>query len=237
VIVADALLVAWYRELPQPRPSDDPDLWAAAWKEAVQAFRARVRQRYGGGTLQRLLDSADAEVRLAAVTALGMIGGMEANAPLAARLHDANPLVARKAADALWELWFRGATESQSRALHQIVHLPDFQQALAALDDLIREAPLFAEAYNQRAILFFRRGEYLRSVHDCETTLRLNPCHFGAQYGLAECYVKLGKPRAALRAFRLALEINPMMTGAADMIRALEEQVRESGSPGDRHEG
>ena len=96
---------------------------------------------------------------------------------------------------------------------------PDDAQALAALDDLIAEAPNFAEAHNQRAILFFRRGEFARSVSDCQQALRLNPYLFGAAAGMGQCYLKLKKPRAALRAFRQALEINPSLDHLRDAVR------------------
>jgi tetratricopeptide (TPR) repeat protein len=235
--VGPGMLVDWYRELPQPRPTDDPDLWGAAWNEAVRKFRSNVRKRYSEGTLQRLLDSPSSEMRQAAVVALGMVGRMQSNAVLAARLHDLDEQVARLAADALWDIWFRGSSEQHNRNLRLIIQLPDFQQALAGLDDLIRQAPDFAEAYNQRAILLHRRGEFLRALHDCESALRLNPFHFGAQSGMAQCYLKLGKPRAALRAFRLALQINPALPGVMETVHSLEERLRESGSPGDRLEG
>ena len=78
-----------------------------------------------------------------------------------------------------------------------------------ALDDLIARAPQFAEAFNQRAVWFFKKGEFGRAVRDCETVMRLNPHHFGAAAGLGQCYLKMKKPRAALRAFRQAVEINP----------------------------
>ena len=63
---------------------------------------------------------------------------------------------------------------------------------------LIKRAPGFAEAYNQRAILHFRMKEFQKSVADCEKVLKLNPLHFGALGGMAQCYINLRRPRAAL---------------------------------------
>ena len=57
--------------------------------------------------------------------------------------------------------------------------------------------------------------------------LELNPFHFGAQSGLAQCFVRLKKPRTALRAFRQALKINPDLDGVAESIRELEESLGE----------
>ena len=220
-----ARLVDIYRDLPQLQAPDDPDLWAARMHDALRVFRHRVLAHYTEGTLQRLLDHADVETRRAAVLSLGLVGTMESNALLARVLHDEDQTVARMAADALWQLWFRGGTPEQNDELQRVLHLPDFLQILAGLDDLLREAPRFAEVYNQRAILYFRRGEFARSVADCERTLELNPHHFGAQAGMGQCFLKLRRPRAALRAFRLALETNPTLSHLAETIESLERSA------------
>jgi tetratricopeptide (TPR) repeat protein len=221
--VSVSRLVDFYRQLPRLQSSDDPDLWAARMHDALRVYRLQVLTHYTEGTLQRLLQSPDVEIRRAAVLGLGMVGTMESNAALARVLRDEDPTPARMAADALWQVWFRGGSEDQNTELQRVMHLPDFEQILAGLDELAREAPSFAEVYNQRAILFFRRGEFGRSILDCQRALDLNPYHFGAQAGMGQCYMKLRKPRAALRAFRLALEINPTMTQLSETIEMLEK--------------
>ena len=72
---------------------------------------------------------------------------------------------------------------------------------------------------------YARRGEYARAVEDCEVVLRLNPYHFGAAAGLGQCLLKLKKARAALRAFRQALDLNPALEHLKDTIQALEEAL------------
>jgi tetratricopeptide (TPR) repeat protein len=220
--VSDARLLEYYRELPQLQPPDDPDLWAARMHDALRIYRQQALRWYTEGTLQRLLANPEPDARRAAVLAIGLYGTMDSNGPLARVLHDDDRAVARMAADALWQLWFRGGTEVQNAELQRILHLPDFLEILAGLDDLAREAPRFAEVYNQRATLFYRRGEFSRSVADCERTLELNPYHFGAQAGMGQCYMKLRRPRAALRAFRQALLTNPTLTHLSETIDTLE---------------
>ena len=216
------LLVELYDRLPELRPGDDEDLWAAGARDAMREFRSAIRERYTEGTLQRLVLSADVRVRRAAALALGLVGTMQSNVAVAALLHDGDPLVQRFAADAMWEVWFRGGTDEQNWQLQQAVRLSDPDDARAALDELIRQAPDFAEAYNQRAIGFFKRAEYARAVEDCEVALRLNPYHFGAAAGMGQCLLKLRRPRAALRAFRQALDLNPALEHLKDTIQALE---------------
>ena len=191
----------------------------------MRSFRTAVRDRYTEGTLQRVLANDDPRTRRAAVLALGLCAGMESNAAVAALLHDDDTLVRRFAADALWELWFRGATPDQTIALQRAVREANPERARAALDVLIGQAPAFAEAHNQRAIWHFKRGEFSRSAEDCETVLRLNPFHYGAAAGLGQCLLKLKKPRAALAAFRRALELNPSLEHLSDTIRDLEDAL------------
>jgi len=217
------LLAEMYDQLPELRAGDDDDLWAAGVDGALRAFRAEVRARYTEGTLQRVLAAADdPKMRRAAALALGLIGTLASAPALAAALHDADPLARRFAADSLWQLWFAAGTVEQCARLRDALGNPDAGRARAELDDLVRTAPAFAEARNQRAIWFFKRGEFARAVEDCEAVLNLNPHHFGAAAGMGQCLLKLNKPRAALRAFRRALEINPGLD-LYDTVRALEE--------------
>jgi tetratricopeptide (TPR) repeat protein len=223
------LLVELFDRLPELKPGDDEELWASGVQEAMREFRAGVRRRYNEGTLVRLLASDDIKTRRAAVLALGLIGTIEANPAVAAVLHDEDPLVQRFAADALWELWFRGGSAEQNRRLQHAARERDAEKVRKELDSLIRQAPGYAEPYNQRAIWFFKRGEFSRAVEDCEAALRLNPYHFGAAAGLGQCLLKLNKPRAALRAFRTAIEINPALEHLRDTIRSLEEAIDSGG--------
>ena len=220
-----SLLLEFFDELPPLRPGDDEDLWAAGAQDAMRSFRTAVRERYTEGTLQRMLHVGDAGARRAAVLALGLCGGMASNAAVAGMLHDDDVLVRRFAAESLWELWFRGATPDQTLALQRAVRESNPTKSRAALDALIGLAPEFAEAHNQRAIWHFQRGEFARSAEDCETVLRLNPFHYGAAAGLGQCLLKLKKPRAALSAFRRALELNPALEHLGDTIRDLENAL------------
>jgi tetratricopeptide (TPR) repeat protein len=220
--VSVSLLVESYAKLPQPQPGDDPDLLQAGLQQAMRVFRDEVQAKYTEGTLQRLLSGGDELARRAAALALGFVGTMRSNLALAAALKDDDAQVRKTAADSLWEVWFRGDQADHGWRLQQAMKLLDSTQAVAALDELIGKAPEFAEAYNQRAVLHFRRGEYARSVADCKAVLRLNPVHFGAASGMGQCYLRMNKPRAALRAFRQALAIHPGLDEVRDAVRALE---------------
>ena len=217
------LLVEYYHQyLPQLKRRRGPAL-----QRVLEKFKKHAAQRYSEGTLQRLCKSPDAETRCAAVLGLGLLGTMASNETLAERLHDEESQVRRFASEALWGLWFRGDDPSLCEELRRLVHLADRAAALAGLDALVLKAPEFAEAYNQRAILHFRNEDYELSIADCERVVERNPYHFGALSGMAECYVKLRRPRAALKAYRQAHRINPNLGNVEDSIRALEAALGE----------
>ena len=223
--MADVLLATWYYELPDLRAGDDPEMWADRMNHALRDFRRKVRRRYNEATLQRLLANPSVEVRRATVLALGLTGTFQSNADLARMLHDEDELVSKTASDSLWEIWFRGGPEDANLELQRVLHLSDFRQVMAGLDGILHEWPEFAEAYNQRAILHFQRSDCRRSIADCERALQLNPYHFGAQSGIGECHMKLRKYSSALKAFKLALEINPTLEHLNETIQALESVV------------
>jgi tetratricopeptide (TPR) repeat protein len=180
--------------------------------------------------LQRLLQQGNDRTRRAASLALGMVGSMACNKMLTERLRDDDMIVRTLAGDALWRIWMRSDSEANNKELHRLTRLRNREEALAGFDALVRKAPEFAEALNQRAVLLFKMKEYQRSIIDCEKALKLNPCHFGALAGMAQCFMNLRKPRMALKAFRESYRINPNLHGVEQAIRELESVLGEERS-------
>src|SRR4051794_25040959 len=100
------LLVEYYNEVPQRDEEAEVPVGGARLKRALEGFKARVSERYTEGTLQRLLHSPDVHSRRAAVVALGLIGSMDVNKPVARMLHDGDRHVRQLASEALWSMWF-----------------------------------------------------------------------------------------------------------------------------------
>ncbi|MGL4554732.1 MAG: tetratricopeptide repeat protein [Gemmataceae bacterium] len=198
-------------------------------RAALHLFNQKVREKYTEGTLLRLAQAECPQMRRSAVFAIGQVGTLASNDLLARSLHDLDGEVAEVAAAALWRVWFRGEDTAASDELYRIVRLRDSEQGILALDALVENAPTFAEAFNQRAILFYRTSQFDRAAKDCARVVKLNPHHFGAQAGIGQCLLRLRRQGAALKAFRVALRINPRLDGVAETVRALENALGEDG--------
>lgn len=131
---------------------------------------------------------------------------------LLADLKDPDESVRNRATGQFWMMWFRQKGVYGLELLQRsqvLLEAGEVNEAETLLTDLIQDQPDFAEAWNRRAVLYYVRGEYHKSLADCQQVLRLNPIHFGALHGLGLCYVALEDYRTAIQAFRQALEIQP----------------------------
>ena len=87
----------------------------------------------------------------------------------------------------------------------------DASGAIGLLDKLIADYPDYAEAWNQRATLYYAIGNYEASIADCGHVLALEPRHFGALSGRALIYLTLGKRALALKDMAAALAVHPFL--------------------------
>jgi tetratricopeptide (TPR) repeat protein len=200
-----------------------------------EAFRDRVAARYGEDALCRLAaDSPGVTTRRAAVLALGALGGFPRSNPVLGRaLRDPDPVARQLAEVALWSLWFRADTPEHNRTLERVKQLAgqgELNRAEALATRLIIAAPGFAEAYNQRAIIYFEQGRFAESARDCQRVLSINPYHFGALGGLAQCQLQLNQPAEALKTLRRALRLQPYHAGLRENLKFLEARVELDGS-------
>lgn len=138
---------------------------------------------------------------------------MEDEATLLYRqLANSDPHLREQATARLWQLYFGAAgSEAEIRLLQaeQAVESGMYDTAEIWLNDLIADFPIFAEAWNRRATLYYLVKNYIASLADCEVTTRLEPNHFGAWHGMGLNYLALKRYDRAARAFRRALEIQP----------------------------
>jgi tetratricopeptide (TPR) repeat protein len=127
-------------------------------------------------------------------------------------LKNSDENVRDRATTELWRTWFNQKGDYGMQILRRsqvALDAGNVHYALDLLTKLISESPDFAEAWNRRAVLHYTQGNYKKSLHDCEITLKLNPIHFGAMHGMGLCYAALGEYIHGIQAFRRALEIQP----------------------------
>jgi tetratricopeptide (TPR) repeat protein len=201
----------------------------------IEAFRNRVAARYTEETLcDILLRSSGVASRRAAAISLSFLGEFPRSNPVLGRaLRDSDPTVRKLAEDALWSIWFRAGTPEENRSLQEVVEFMvggQLDRAEALASRLIDAAPRFAEAYNQRAIIYFKQGRFAESALDCERVLSRNPYHFGAIGGLVQCQFQLNRPAEALKMMRRLLKIQPYSDELRANIKLIEARLDPEGS-------
>lgn len=183
------------------------------------------------GLALKHLRSGTTEERRQAAERLAQIGNHSAVQPLIQALHDADPLVRQTAEQALWHIWLRsGRSAADARLRDGIVLMQQgaLQQAVDIFTDVIEMVPDFAEAYNKRATTYYLMQAYEKSIRDCDSTLALNPVHFGALSGAGLNYLALRNPLKALAFFERAVAVNPNMPQIQRYINAIKDFLRDN---------
>ncbi len=199
--------------------------------ENSAAFIAAISKQYMTSSLECLALRGQRLTRRGAVLAVGFLGDYSSTSVLGEALLDSDRVVRVLAENGIFELWCRDGTEAQSREVRTILRLNNsyqFEEARERAGQLLDEAPRFAEAWNQRAISYFRQGQYEEATSDCQQTLELNPYHFGAAVGIGHCYLETGEGFAALEWFRRAFDLNPNLEAVRGQIEYLERALEET---------
>ena len=128
----------------------------------------------------------------------------------------------RLAEDAVWRLWMEAApSRTVARAVDEAMDAResyDFNRALAILDDVVSQAPDYAEGWNQRAFIRFLKDDLDGSLEDIERALELEPKHFAALAGKAIILMRQGRMDLGQAALRLAVEIHPWLKERSMLI-------------------
>lgn len=198
--------------------------------EQSAKFVQEVSRRYSIGTLERMAEFGPRPARRAATLALGFLADFGSNGVFGRRLNDPDRCVRMLADNGIRDIWCRDGSVSQQQQLQIIIRLNvagQHEQAICAASRLQAQTPWFAEAWNQRAIAHFHQGALSPAARDCRQALELNPYHFEAAVGMAQCYLELADGYAALDAFRRALKLNPGLEGVRAQVTLLERTLEE----------
>ncbi len=130
----------------------------------------------------------------------------------------------------IWTIWHetpdKAAAELLASGIERMA-TGDFTGALKAFDQVVVQAPDFAEGWNKRATVHYLMNNFQQSLDDIAKTLELEPRHFGALSGRGLVYIKLDDLHNALTAFEQVLKVHPQMHGPranADAIRKVLKQ-------------
>ncbi|MGX1743924.1 tetratricopeptide repeat protein [Bosea sp. NPDC055353] len=145
------------------------------------------------------------------------------------RLHDAaTQEEAEGVARLIQRRWARSGSDTADLLMTRAQQaLKDKQNELAIelLDRVISLQPDWAEAWNQRANALYLLGDSIRSMLDIGETLKREPRHYGAMMGLGMILRQQGDDKAAMAAFRKALEIYPQFDAVKKAVDALKTEV------------
>jgi len=139
------------------------------------------------------------------------------------------PETRKVAKKALEFTWFTAAGEKAEQRLNEAMKAYQeerYQEALEILNKLTSKYPTFAEAWNQRAAVFWKLGRHEESILDCERTLVLKPYHYGAWQGMGLCRLALGEISEACRCLREALKVLPHDEPTQEALEKCEELLR-----------
>lgn len=195
----------------------------------AQHVRQELQRLYSPRHLERLLASGDEETRRAAVLGIGLIGDAQCQSIVASAMHDPDAEVCKRAEAASWQVWARmGSADDQLRLVRvkESIQAQELHDAVAQVSLLIQNSPDYAEAWNQRALTYYQLRRYRDAIPDCRRALELNPYHFGASSGLAQCHLRLNELPAALEALQLTAKLHPTMPGLQEQITVLAGMIK-----------
>ena len=135
----------------------------------------------------------------------------------------------------IWKIW--SIHPSNDRRGYRLTELLDqgsllidgreLNKAYEIFSQIILVDPNWSEAWNKRALVLYLMNRYQSSLDDINITLTLEPRHFGALSGQALNYIELKQYEKAIKSYKAAQKIYPIMNGAKKMIPELQELIRD----------
>jgi tetratricopeptide (TPR) repeat protein len=135
---------------------------------------------------------------------------------------------AKAISDAIERVWLHSGSPTIDLLMERSIKAMSDKKvdlALKLLDHVVELAPDFTEAWNRRAYVHFVHNDVERALGDLRRTLALDPHHFKALDGLGQILREIGQKKAALKAFKQLLDVNPYWSGAKQAVEELEREV------------
>ena len=135
----------------------------------------------------------------------------------------------------IWEIWSIHPSDDRrgfrlTELLIQGTRLMDMRELSKAYEVFTKVITVesdWAEAWNRRATVLYLMKQYESSLADIKITLVLEPRHFGALSGQALNYIELNLYEKAIKSYKAAQRIYPIIDAAKKMIPQLKELIKD----------
>ena len=108
----------------------------------------------------------------------------------------------------------------------RLMNRGEFNKAYKLFTKIIATEPAWSEAWNKRATVLYLMNRYQSSLDDIKITLTLEPRHFGALSGQALNYIELKQYEKAIKSYKTAQKIYPLLDSAVKMIPELQNLIK-----------
>ena len=109
----------------------------------------------------------------------------------------------------------------------RLMNRGELSKAYKLFTQIIATEPDWSEVWNKRATVLYLMNRYQSSLDDIKITLTLEPRHFGALSGQALNYIELKQYEKAIKSYKAAQKIYPLLDSAKKMIPELQDLVND----------
>lgn len=144
------------------------------------------------------------------------------------QLHSEDQAVQITAEGMIWEIWFESGLETIDALMssgREAALQGEYEIAEAYFTQVIEQAPDYSEGWNRRATIRYFTRDYQGSLADIQQTIKLEPRHFGAIWGLGMILGSQHRYADAIVAFERLLEIKPSAVDAKARIELLRKEL------------
>jgi tetratricopeptide (TPR) repeat protein len=135
----------------------------------------------------------------------------------------------RDAENQIWDIWLQHSNNDVEQLMQMGIQRMNgrrYSDALLIFNQVIANFPDYAEGWNKRATLYYLVGNLDASVADIESTLELEPRHFGALSGLGLVYIQRKELSKAKQAFEDLINVHPNSPNARQNLETVNESLR-----------
>ena len=134
----------------------------------------------------------------------------------------------------IWKIWSIHPSDNRrgfrlTELLTQgsrLMNMGELNKAYHLFTKIIATEPDWSEAWNKRATVLYLMNRYQSSLNDIKITLALEPRHFGALSGQALNYIELKQYEKAIKSYKTAQKIYPLLDSAVKMIPELQNLIK-----------